>query len=116
MKFGLIYNNNKQTKSPMLKFQKSKQKKISDTNRSNAAIFHGQFLLIRQRFPHTPPTPSSCMAVEVYTMSVWKSQESHPRFRPPGQSPRCPPPGCHPPPYAWGRRAGCIVALAGWSA
>ena len=41
MKFGLIYNNNKQTKSPMLKFQKSKQKKISDTNRSNAAIFHG---------------------------------------------------------------------------
>ena len=41
MNYGLIYNNNKQTKSPMLRFQKSKQKKLSDTNRTNAAVFCG---------------------------------------------------------------------------
>ena len=41
MNYGLIYHNNKQTKSPMLRFQKSKQKKISDTNRTNAAVFCG---------------------------------------------------------------------------
>ena len=41
MNYGLIYHNNKQTKSPMLRFQKSKQKKIADTNRTNAAVFCG---------------------------------------------------------------------------
>ena len=41
MNYGLIYHNNKQTKSPMLRFQKSKQKKISDTNKTNAAVFCG---------------------------------------------------------------------------
>ena len=41
MNYGFIYHNNKQTKSPMLRFQKSKQKKISDTTRTNAAVFCG---------------------------------------------------------------------------
>jgi hypothetical protein len=39
MNYGFInHNNNKQTKSPMLRFHKPKQKKISDSNRTNAAF------------------------------------------------------------------------------
>ena len=43
MNYGFINhnNNNKQTKSPMLRFHKPKQKKMSDINRSNAGIFSG---------------------------------------------------------------------------
>ena len=43
MNYGFINHNNniKQTKSPMLRFHKPKQKKISESNRTNAAIFSG---------------------------------------------------------------------------
>ena len=42
MNYGIInHNSNKQTKSPMLRFHKPKQKKISESNRTNAAIFSG---------------------------------------------------------------------------
>jgi hypothetical protein len=42
MNYGFInHNNNKQNKSPMLRFHKPKQKKISESNRTNAAILNG---------------------------------------------------------------------------
>ena len=42
MHYGfIIHNNNKQTKSPILRFHKPKQKKLSESNRTNAAIFSG---------------------------------------------------------------------------
>ena len=41
MNYGFInHNSNKQTKSPMLRYHKPKQKKISDSNRTNAAVFN----------------------------------------------------------------------------
>ena len=40
MNYGYINFNNKQTKSPMLRFHKPKQKKISETNRTNVAAFN----------------------------------------------------------------------------
>ena len=40
MNYGLINYNNKQTKSPMLRFHKPKQKKISDSNRTNVSNFN----------------------------------------------------------------------------
>ena len=43
MNYGFIYHNNKQTKSPMLRFHKPKQKKISESNRTNAAVFNGVY-------------------------------------------------------------------------
>ena len=42
MNYGFInHNNNKQNKSPMLRIHKPKQKKISESNRTNAAILNG---------------------------------------------------------------------------
>ena len=41
MNYGFINYNNKQTKSPMLRFQKPKQKKVSESNRTNFAAFNG---------------------------------------------------------------------------
>ena len=43
MNYGFINHNNKQNKSPMLHFHKQKQKKISDSNRTNAAVFNGVY-------------------------------------------------------------------------
>ena len=40
MNYGFINYNNKQTKSPMLRFHKPKQKKISDSNRTNVSNFN----------------------------------------------------------------------------
>ena len=40
MNYGFINYNSKQTKSPMLHFHKAKQKKISDSNRTNASNFN----------------------------------------------------------------------------
>ena len=41
MNYGSINHNNKQTKSPMIRFQKSKPKKGSETNRQNVPFYYG---------------------------------------------------------------------------